>query len=96
MSAAARPLRWSDSAAGVFYYEVQVSGDSRFDVNPATATSFVWWNLVHGGVTNPLDSWQTPALQPSTAYFWRVRPRVQGDGMPVGWSPTFLFKTAAQ
>jgi hypothetical protein len=86
-------LRWSHPSPAVFYYEVQVSGDSRFDPNPATATSFVWWNLIHGGVTNPPNSWQTPALEPGKTYFWRVRPRIQGDGDPVAWSSTFTFQT---
>src|SRR5262249_17219391 len=49
-------LVWSDSNKADFYYEVQVSGDTRFDPNPATATSFVFWNLVHGGITTPPDS----------------------------------------
>lgn len=86
-------LRWENSDPTIFYYEVQVSGDDRFDNNPDTATSFVWWNLVHGGVTNPLNSWKTPSLEPNKTYFWRVRPRVQGDGTPVTWSQTWKFKT---
>ena len=96
ISAAPRDLRWIDSVPSVFYYEVQVSGDARFDVNPATATSFVWWNLVHGGVTNPLNSWRTPPIQANATYFWRVRPRVQGDGTAVAWSQTFFFSTGPQ
>jgi len=86
-------LQWQDSNSGMFYYEVQVSGDSRFDTNPATATTFVWWNLVHGGVPTPLNSWRTPPLAPDTTYYWRVRPRVQGDGTPVDWGPTWRFRT---
>ncbi|MBI4498706.1 MAG: hypothetical protein HY689_12500 [Chloroflexi bacterium] len=96
VSTTPQDLRWADSAPGIFYYEVQVSGDTRFDANPATATSFVWWNLIHGGVSTPLNSWRTPPLAPNTVYFWRVRPRVQGDGTPVAWSPTFFFKTGLQ
>lgn len=86
-------LRWSNANAEVFYYEVQTSGDSRFDPDPSSATSFVWWNLIHGGVTNPSNSWQTPALEAGRPYFWRVRPRIQGDGAPAAWSPTFTFQT---
>ncbi|MBI4499135.1 MAG: hypothetical protein HY689_14695 [Chloroflexi bacterium] len=86
-------LRWTHPSPTVFYYEVQVSGDTRFDPNPTTATSFVWWNLVHGGVTGPSNSWRTPPLEPGTTYYWRMRPRVQGDGMPVPWSPIYTFST---
>ncbi|MCX6022029.1 MAG: hypothetical protein NTZ05_09935, partial [Chloroflexi bacterium] len=89
-------LAWRGAASDLFYYEVQMSGDDRFDVNPATATSFVYWNLVHGGVTTPPDSWRTPALEPNQRYFWRVRPRVQGDGTPVAWGPVWSFTTAAK
>ena len=60
-------------------------------MDPATATTFVWWNLIHGAVTSPLNSWQTPPLAAGTTYFWRLRPRVQGDGTPVGWGPTWRF-----
>lgn len=88
-------LRWSHPDPSLFYFEIQVSGDTRFDPNPATATSFVWWNLIHGGVTTVQNSWITPALQANATYYWRVRPRVQGDGTPVAWSPTFSFRTSA-
>ena len=37
-------LQWSNQDADSFYYEIQVSGDSYFNTDPATATSFVWWN----------------------------------------------------
>ena len=75
----------------MFYYEIQVSTDHLFgQQGPVTA---VWHNLIHGGVTNPPNSWRTPDLLPGTPYFWRVRPRVQGDGVPVSWSPVWSFKT---
>jgi uncharacterized protein YkwD len=86
-------LQWSHNDSSLFYYEVQVSGDRRFDTNPASATSFVWWNLIHGGQSSPINSWQTPPLTEGTTYFWRVRPRVQGDGAAVSWSPTWSFTT---
>ena len=28
-----------------------------------------------------------------STYYWRVRPRVQGDGVPVDWSDTWSFTT---
>ena len=70
-----------------------MSGDPSFNTDPATATSFVWHKLVHGVVTNPLNSWKMPELQPGVTYYWRVRPRVQGDGTPVDWSATWSFAT---
>ena len=86
-------LQWDNLDKDVFYYEIQVSGDTRFDPDPASATSFVWWNLVHGGVTSPPNTWTTPALEAGTTYYWRVRPRrVQGDGTPVAWSQAWSFK----
>ena len=87
------PLQWSNTATDIFYYEVQVSGDPTFNMDPATGTSFVWQNLVHGGVTNPPNSFLTPELPPNTTIYWRVRPRVQGDGVPVDWSATWSFMT---
>ena len=68
-SSAPIALQWDNVATDIFYYEVQVSGDPNFNTDPSTATSSVWQNLVHGGVTNPLNSWTTPELQPSTTYY---------------------------
>lgn len=96
LGSGATQLVWRNSAPDIFYYELQVSGDTRFDPNPGSATSFVWWNLVHSGVTDPPNSWRTPPLQPSTVYHWRVRPRVQGDGTPSEWGPVWSFTTAAR
>jgi len=41
-----------------------------------------------GGGATPVNSWQTPVLQHEATYYWRLRPRVQGDGTPVAWSQT--------
>ncbi len=84
-------VQWRDTAPGIFYYEVQMSPDPRFGEGGAVAP--VWHNLVHGGLSNPLNSWTAPPLQPGTAYYWRVRPRVQGDGTPVAWGPAWGFRT---
>lgn len=86
-------LQWSNSRADVFYYEVQVSKDQNFGPN-----AFLYQELRHGGVTTPPNSYTVPSafpLENNTAYFWRVRPRVQGDGTPVAWSTTAKFTTAA-
>ncbi|MCX6022985.1 MAG: hypothetical protein NTZ05_14900, partial [Chloroflexi bacterium] len=46
-------LTWSNTNKAVFYYEIQVSQDTSFTTDPATATAAVYWNLVHGGVPAP-------------------------------------------
>lgn len=84
-------VQWANGAREIFYYEVQVSKDRYFGERGPVAP--VWWNLVHGGITNPLNSWPTPPLQSGISYYWRVRPRVQGDGRPIEWSPTWAFAT---
>jgi len=89
-------LRWQDGNSDVFYYEVQVSKDPTFNTNPDTATVAVQWNLVHGGQTNPLNSYKAAPLEKGTTYYWRVRPRVQGDGTPSEWSTIASFKTSAK
>jgi len=90
-------FRW-DGPDEVFYYEVQLSRDPGFDTNPATATSPVYDILIHGGMTDPPNSYTVPfgfALQADTPYHWRVRPHVQGDGTPVPWSLAFRFITGS-
>ncbi len=91
-------LQWSVNRSDVFYFEVTLSKDSTFDTNPATATAMVYGALIHGGVTTPPNSYLVPRsfpLEPATAYFWRVRLRVQGDGRPADWSATSTFKTGS-
>jgi len=87
-------LQWSNSDVGVFYYEVQVSKDPDFGANGAIAA--VYWELRHGGSTHPPNSYSVaPAFQlsPDSIYYWRVRPRIQGDGVPVSWSQASSFRT---
>ncbi len=89
-------IQWDDSRPDLFYYEFQLSKDRDFGENPATATEMVYSALLHGGVTSPFSAYQVPAgfaLQDSSTYYWRVRPRVQGDGAPVAWSTLFNFRT---
>ncbi|MCX6020457.1 MAG: CSLREA domain-containing protein [Chloroflexi bacterium] len=89
-------LRWANSNDRIFYYEVQVSQDAEFKTDPATATAAVLWELVHGGVPEPLNSYRVReayAMEAGRTYFWRVRPRVQGDGTPAAWSETWSFRT---
>ena len=74
-------LQWSNLDTSVFYYEVQLSKDASFTLDPASATAAVYWNFIHGGVTDPLNSYLIPPsspLAPGIKYYWRVRPRVQG------------------
>ncbi len=89
-------LAWEDSNKKLFYYEVQVSKDPSFNTDPNTATAPVYWELRHGGMTTPLNSYTISSeqpLEPGTTYYWRVRARVQGDGTPVYWSDIWSFKT---
>ena len=53
-------LQWNNGFVDVYYYEVQVSSDPNF--GEQGPVSSVWYNLVHGGVSNPLNSWTTPEL----------------------------------
>ena len=94
-------LQWANSRNDVFYYEVQVSKDPSFNTDPATATTTVYWEMRHGGVTNPPNSYAPPPgfpLDDNATYYWRVRPRVQGDGSPLLWSwpSSFHVNLAAQ
>lgn len=87
-------IRWSDSDATNFYYEVQVSRDPQFRTGPDSVAP-VYWNLVHGGTTAPLNSWTVPAgaaLAPGI-YHTRVRQRVQAT--PAGVAEQGIAWTAA-
>jgi hypothetical protein len=85
-------LTWRPPTADVFYMEVQLSTDPRFETELGKARAPVYWNLIHGGITGPANTWFTPLLKRGTDYYWRVRPRVQGDGKPVDWSEAWRFK----
>jgi len=81
---------WKDSDSAIFYYEVQLSADPQFRTGSDGIAS-VFSNLVHSGESLPPRSWTVPrsfALPPGH-FYWRVRPRIQGDGTPVGWRTTF-------
>lgn len=90
-------LQWANSRSDVFYYEVQLTKDRSFNTDPATATAMVYGELRHGGATSPPNSYTVPAsfpLENNVTYFWRIRPRVQGDGTPLPWSAPWMFTTA--
>ncbi|MCX6020145.1 MAG: hypothetical protein NTZ05_00135 [Chloroflexi bacterium] len=90
-------LEWSDLNSRIFYYEVQLSQDKTFETDPTKATASVTWELVHGGISSPQNSYQVKEaykLDAGATYYWRVRPRVQGDGNPVDWSDTWAFTVA--
>jgi len=87
-------IGWGNAHQDVFYYEFQMSKDAGFGPD-----AFLYWELIHGGLSNPPNNYQVPArfpLEPGTTYYWRVRPRVQGDGTAVDWSNSFRFTTPAQ
>ena len=82
-------LTWANSNTAVFYYEVQVSKDYEFGPN-----AFLYSEYVHGGASTPPNSYVIPEAFPLEAgeiYYWRVRPRIQGDGDPLPWSITYVF-----
>lgn len=87
---------WEDSNPADYYYEVQMSRDPEFGAAGPWAP--VFWNLVHGGMTNPPRSWRPPAdlYLASAVYYARVRPRLQatrlGANDPgVDWTPLVPF-----
>ena len=84
-------LTWANSNTAVFYYEVQVSRDYEFGPN-----AFLYSEYVHGGASTPANSYVIPEAFPLEAgeiYYWRVRPRIQGDGDPLPWSRINVFLT---
>lgn len=89
-------LTWLDTNKALFYYEVQLSTGRTFETDPGLSTATVYSSLVHGGMSNPPNSYVVPAdfpLASGVTYYWQVRPRVQGDGTPVAWAGPFEFKT---
>ena len=87
-------VRWANSDKRIFYYELQVSSDLQFNTDPSSATAMVYSSLLHGAVTTPENSYTVPSafpLETKHSYFWRLRPRVQGDGQPVAWSDVWSF-----
>lgn len=90
------PITWASSRPDIFYYEFQLSKDQTFTTDPTRAVAMVYEALLHGGVTTPLNSYQVPRdfpLEPNSVYYWRVRPRIQGDGAPTPWGPVNIFRT---
>lgn len=93
-------LKWKDAKTNQFYYEVQmttqenVGPDGEFISNPNKALGPLYWELIHGGETkNTYQVRPEFKLESGKTYKWRVRPRVQADGIPVTWSQTWKFKT---
>lgn len=90
-------LQWDNTDRAIWWYEIQLSKDKNFNTDPQTATAAVFWELRHGGLSKPPNSYQVKErypLEPGQTYHWRVRPRIQGKGTPVDWSRTFEFKVA--
>ena len=95
-------LRWLNTNPSEFYYELQLSADSQFRTGSDSRAS-VYWVLVHGGVSQPANSWTVPdeyRLAPGT-YYMRIRQRVQAtpagpveQGIP--WSTPFQFSVSGQ
>lgn len=89
-------LSWKDGNPAMFYYEIQMSSDKNF--GEAGIVASVFWNLIHGGVATPNNTWTVPdafAVAKGT-YFWRIRQRVQatpkgGTETGIPWSPIQTF-----
>lgn len=87
-------LTWKNPSEDVFYYEVQVSRDPSFTTDPSRAVAPVYWEVRHGGLTTPLNSYTVSsryALERGKVYYWRVRPAVPFAIRPVAWSPAWSF-----
>ena len=87
---------WESRDSNLFYYEVQLSKDPQFTMDRGKATTMVYWETRHGGMTSPPDSYTIPAsfpLEPNATYYWRVRPWVAGALAGANWSPTWDFTT---
>ena len=87
-------LQWTADPR-VFYFEFQVSTDPAFNTDPTTATAAVSWLLIHGGVGTVKNSVRATGLPLGSTQFWRVRPRIQGDGTALPWSRTWSFTVQA-
>ena len=87
-------VQWYDSNTQTFYYEVQVSTDPTFGQEGPKAA--VFWNLVHGGQTNPLNSWTVPQgfFLAQGTYYWRLRQRVQATPLGIA-EPGIAWSAAA-
>ena len=83
-----------ETDATVFWYEIQVSKASDFGSSAA-----LYSNLWHGGLSEPPNSYIIPDASPleaGTMYYWRVRPRIQGDGETLPRSFVYRFNTPAE
>ncbi|MEK7216701.1 MAG: hypothetical protein AAB289_14025, partial [Chloroflexota bacterium] len=86
-------LKWTSTTANVYYWEIQVSKDRQFGPG-----SFLYWSLIHGDVVYPNNAYLVPSsfpLEPGSTYYWRVRPRIQGDGTVLTWPGAASFTTPA-
>ena len=89
-------LSWQSADPNLFFFEVQASADPRFMTDPSKSIAPVYWELRHGGVTSPPNSYTIPATYPlakGTTYYWRVRPIGSKMGASVPWSKTWSFTT---
>ncbi|MCX6024388.1 MAG: hypothetical protein NTZ05_22200 [Chloroflexi bacterium] len=92
-------LTWSTSDPNLWYFEIQVSTDPNFETRPEKAVAAVYWELKHGdpGLPNVTPfSYTIPEnapLQVGQTYYWRVRPRIQGDGTEPPWGQNNRFTT---
>lgn len=89
-------LVWRSAEPNLFYYEIQVSSDPKFITDATRSIAPVYWEVKHGGVTTPPNSYTVPAaysLKGGAAYYWRVRPVSFGPAGSVPWSKIWSFTT---
>lgn len=79
-------LQWEAANNSIFYWEIQVSPKPVFPDD-----TWRWHNLFHGGILPVSNAWIVPESLPAGTYYWRVRPRIQGDGTPEQWGPAWRF-----
>ncbi len=87
-------LVWGNPNEQVFYYEIQLSRDPNFTTDRRTSWTAVYWETVHGGLSNPKNSYQVSSKYPlerGATYYWRVRPAVPNASREVSWSYPWKF-----
>ena len=88
-------LSWIDRRTEVFYYEVQISRDSSFGEGVLGQWASIHWGIAQTSQPGDPTAYTVPAaqsLEDNAPHYWRVRPRVQGDGQPVPWTSPGYFE----
>lgn len=79
-----------------FYFDVRLSKDPSFNNDPKTAVAPVYQEIIDGGMTKPINTYQVPdkyPLEPGQTYFMSIRPRVPSNVLEAAWGPSWNFRT---